>query len=373
MFKEEYLKILAPPKDRFEFNFLLKPPTIAAIISFIVLAIFSGVLTAEFVMWDDDVSIYRNAKLGRLSLERIYWAFTDVDSTMRYLPLSLLSWSLIYHYFGLDPFGYHLANWLLHGLSAGVLFFIIRKILLLSRNRVTHTTFTDHRNITIIAALATLCWALHPLRVEPVAWATDLTYCLATFLLFVSTACYLEAVDSESNSRRYMSLMASAFIFYVFSLLSHAIGITYVAILFIFDIFLFKRIGGERGWWRTQATKKVLLEKIILANPAVLISVITVIVRVKSAGGWAPPVSLAEFGILDRAMQSVYIISYYLYRPFYPSDLAPVYTTLISFEPLSWPFLVRALILLLLSSILFVFGTMYQFKAKMTGSVKVVV
>jgi len=217
MFKEEYLKILAPPKDRFEFNFLLKPPTIAAIISFIVLAIFSGVLTAEFVMWDDDVSIY------------------------------------------------------------------------------------------------------------------------------------------------------------VFSLLSHAIGITYVATLFIFDIFLFKRIGGERGWWRTQATKKVLLEKIILANPAVLISVITVIVRVKSAGGWAPPVSLAEFGILDRAMQSVYIISYYLYRPFYPSDLAPVYTTLISFEPLSWPFLVRALILLLLSSILFVFGTMYQFKAKMTGSVKVVV
>ncbi|NTW65182.1 MAG: hypothetical protein HGB21_02540, partial [Nitrospirae bacterium] len=68
----------------------------------VTLAVFSSVLNADFVMWDDDVIIYKNPNLGGLSLDRIYWAFTDVDSMMRYNPLTLLSWTVTYHFFGLD-------------------------------------------------------------------------------------------------------------------------------------------------------------------------------------------------------------------------------------------------------------------------------
>ena len=122
-------------------NFLSKYPIIiSAIISLIVLVIFSGVLTADFVMWDDDTIIYKNPNLGGLSLERIYWAFTDIDSMMRYNPLTLLSWSANYHFGGLNPFGYHMVNWLLYGLNSGVLFLIIRKILLLSPLTIQNNT-----------------------------------------------------------------------------------------------------------------------------------------------------------------------------------------------------------------------------------------
>ena len=349
--------ILSNPKEtKLGYNYLLETPIIFFLtISLIVLTIFSTVLTADFVMWDDDIAIYNNPNLGGLSLDRIYWAFTDVDSTMRYIPLSLLTWSSIYHFFGLNPFGYHMVNWILHGLSSGVLFLIIRKILLLSPSSIQNNACVNPWYINIVASIATLCWALHPLRVEPVAWATDLTYCQAVLFLLLSTLCYLKAINSESYKKRYLFLIVLALIFYAISLFSHAIGIIYSATLFIFDIFLFKRIGGNIGWWKSQAAKKVILEKIIFTVPAILIGVIYVIVRVKSAGAWVPPVPLSAFGILDRLMQAVYIIVYYIYRPFYPVDLSPVYSTLVSFNPLSSPFLLRAFAFFIFSVVIFIF------------------
>ena len=323
----------------------------------IVLVVFSEVLTADFVMWDDDIIIYKNPNIGKISLERIYWAFTDVDSMMRYNPLTLLSWCATYHFFGHNPFGYHLVNWLLHGLSSGLLFLIIRKALLLlpvpSQSQ-TKTLF--HRNINLIAMLAALFWAIHPLRVEPVSWATDRTYCQAVFFLLLTTFCYIEAVNSETNNKkRYFFLIISALIFYIFSLLSYAIGTTYFIILLIFDVFLFKRIGKNTGWWRSQGAKKVWLEKMIFANPAIWIIVISVIVRINSAGPWSPAVPLSEFGIIDRLMQAFYITVYYIYKPFYPVDLSPYYTTLISFDPISFPFVASAFVFSLLAVFTFVF------------------
>lgn len=335
--------------------FLNKTPLIFSVmISLAVLAIFSGVLTADFVMWDDNVIIYENPNIGRLSFARIYWAFTDVDSMMRYNPLTLLSWCVSYHLSGLKPFGYHLFNWLLHGLSSGILFLIIRKILLIS----TETQEKDqstHFYINIASALATLVWALHPLRVEPVAWATDRTYCQALFFLLLSTLCYLEAVASAADNKRYIVLMISAFIAYAVSLFSYAIGTTYFVIFFILDIFLHKRIGGAIGWWKSPKAKKVLFEKLMFAIPAVSIGIISVMVRVKSAGIWLPPVPLSDFGLIDRIMQAMYIVTYYLWRPFYPVDLAPVYTTLVSFQPLSGPFIFSALTVIAISVVTFIF------------------
>ncbi len=342
-------------KKKYGYFFLNKAPVIiAVIISMIVLVIFFGVLTADFVMWDDNVIIYENPNIGQLSLARIYWAFTDVDSMMRYNPLTLLSWCVSYQFFGMKPFGYHLFNWILHGLSAGLLFLIIRKILLLS-SATQEIDPSTHLYINIASSLATLCWALHPLRVEPVAWATDRTYCQALFFLLVSTLFYLEAIPAESHKKRYMVMMVSAFIFYTVSLLSYAIGTTYFAIFFILDIFLFQRIGGAIGWWKSPKAKKVLLEKLAFALPAVSIGIISLIVRVKSAGIWLPPVPLSDFGLIERLMQAMYILTYYMWRPFYPVDLAPVYTTLVSFNPLSLPFILSAFSVIAISIFLVIF------------------
>ena len=75
-----------------------------------------------FTHWDDPTSIWRNPALGDLDWAHVRWALGDVATTMRWIPLALLSLCLTHTLHGLDPFGYHLANWLLHGAAALVLF-----------------------------------------------------------------------------------------------------------------------------------------------------------------------------------------------------------------------------------------------------------
>ena len=107
-------------------------------------------------------------ELGGLSYKHIYTIFTD--SAYRYTPLNSLTQSFIYHFFNLNPFGYHMVSWILHGLNAGLLFLIIRKLLVLSL-AIQESNKRVHWQINIVASLTTLFWAIHPLRVEPVAWA----------------------------------------------------------------------------------------------------------------------------------------------------------------------------------------------------------
>jgi hypothetical protein len=314
---------------------------VSIIILLITLAVFSGVLKAGFVMWDDDIIIYDNPGLGGMSGERLWWAFTDIDSMMRYNPLTLLSWIITYQFFGLDPFWYHLGNWLLHAMSAVVLFLVLRDMVRLSVRPADKGT--GGWRLETAAAVAALCWAVHPLRVEPVAWATDRTYCQAIFFLLVSTLCYLRAHGfSQAHTRRFNLLILLAVGCYLLSLLSYAIGISYIAIFFVLDIYLFKRIGGKAGWWRARQVKAVLLEKAMFAIPALAIGIVTVAVRVASAGVWEPPVPLSEFGLFPRVMQAAYIGVYFVCRPFWPAGLSPVYTTLVDFDPLSPLFVASA-------------------------------
>lgn len=323
----------------------------------IVLAVFSEVLVADFVMWDDDIIIYKNEGIGKLSLERVLWAFTDVESMMRYNPLTLLSWCATYHFWELNPFGYHLVNWLLHALSSGLLFLILRNLFLYSLITNNKSNNVNYWYVNVAAIVATLFWAIHPLRVEPVAWATDRTYCQATFFIMVSTYFYIQANLSQ-NGKFYL-FTGLSFVFYFLSLLSYAIGITFFAVFFMFDVFLFKRIGGSIGWWKSKAAQKVIVEKILFFVPAFLLGVISVIIRIKSAGVWKPPVTLAEFGLIDRIMQAVYNITYYAYNPFVIKNWAPVYTELVEFEPLSFSFLFRFFIVLIVSITLIVKGKKY--------------
>ena len=213
-------------------------PIFFIIVSVIVLTIFSGVLTADFVMWDDDINMLMNKKSGGISFKSLNMAFTDFDSMSRYGPLNSISQIIMYHFFDFNPFGYHLVNWIFHGLSSGLLFLIIRSFITIYLKHSQNMTLTQW-NINIAASFATLVWAIHPLRVEPVAWIAASGHNQALFFLLLSTLFYIKAILSEADKNRYIYLILLAFIFYTVSILSQAIGITYFAVLLILDIFLF--------------------------------------------------------------------------------------------------------------------------------------
>jgi tetratricopeptide (TPR) repeat protein len=323
----------------------------ACVVSAITLVVFWPVLRADFVMWDDDRMIYMNPNLTGLSFACIERIFTHADVTRRYTPLAALNYSITYQFCRLNPFGYHLSPWLFHGVNAALVFFAIR-ILLIKGPACRDRNNADSWRISLSSALGTLLWSLHPLRVEPVAWAGANFYTQATFFLLLSLLVYLWAnkanIDPQSHFRR---VLISAGLFGA-ALLSHPIVLGFFLVFIVMDIYPLRRLGGDKGWWRTPLARRALLEKIPFVLTFVAIGIITVCIRIASAGVWQKPAGLDQFGLLDRFMQAMYIWAYYLWRPFWPVNLSPVYTKLVEFDPWSLPFITSTAIVIALVALL---------------------
>lgn len=307
--------------------------SVGVLVFAITLAVFSEVLKADFVMWDDDILILGNQKLTGNSF---WWAFTDVDSMQRYNPLTFLAWYATYHLTGFDPCWFHFGNWLLHGLSALLLYLAVRDMLIIAAGKNLLDGLTPFSR-ELAAVSGALLWALHPLRVEPVAWATDRTYCQAMFFLLGSLLCYLKA-HQTLESQKYRLFLGSSLVCYVCSLLSYPLGITFFMVFFLIDIFLLRPDVFSCSSMKWSIIKQMLLEKLYFVLPAFAFGIVAVIVKYRSSAIWESPAPLTQFGIIDRVMQSFYIWSYYLWKSFYPGKLAPVYTALLSFDPFSPPF-----------------------------------
>ena len=167
-----------------------------AIVFVLSLIPFVPALENGFVNWDDDHNIIENPYYRGLGWSQLLWMFSTFHLG-HYQPLSWLSLGLDYVLWGMEPFGYHLTNLLLHGANA-VLFLLVTLKCLQFATGVEETT--THRFIA--AAFAALIFAVHPLRVESVAWATERRDLLSGSFLLASVLCYFRAaVAAESRGR----------------------------------------------------------------------------------------------------------------------------------------------------------------------------
>src|SRR5688500_11724557 len=97
-----------------------------------------------------------------------------------HMPLGWVGFAMHHAGFGLNASTYHLANTIIHGACAVLLFYILSNIL----GRVVGAQQSrGQMSISLCAALGTLIWAVHPLRTEVVAWASGRLYLQATLLL----------------------------------------------------------------------------------------------------------------------------------------------------------------------------------------------
>jgi len=101
-------------------------------------------------------------------------------------PLVNLTFALNYRFGGVDPFGYHVFNLLIHCFSALLLFAIVRRTLLLPRFRGRFESSSGW-----LALTAALVWSLHPLQTEAVIYITQRTELMFAFFLFATLYCSL--------------------------------------------------------------------------------------------------------------------------------------------------------------------------------------
>jgi protein O-mannosyl-transferase len=304
----------------------------------VTFVVFGRGLLGGFVQWDDDINIYANPHIQGFSAANLRWIFTTCEYPPRYVPLGWLSWAITWQFSGLNPFGYHLTDLLFHAANTVLVFLVIRKLLLLAAKDAPAAA--QQRRVCLCSGLGAFLWGVHPFRVESVAWAAGRNYVQPFFFLMIAVLWYLRFQAMPARKGRWKFFWLSVLSFGV-SLLSYPIGLPLVAVLVVMDFYPLRRFPPTlAGLWNA-AARRIWLEKVPYALVSGLVMVVTVLLRASNTS-LGPPVSLGEFGIGARAMQGFYGWAYYLWKPWLPFHLSPVYARLMDFNPKTWPFWLSA-------------------------------
>jgi hypothetical protein len=259
--------------------------------------------------WDDRTNFLDNPWYRGLGPAQLRWMFTTFHAG-HYIPLTWLSLGLDYLLWGLDPAGYHLTSLLLHAATALAFYFLARRLF-----RLALPPATSPAALRWGAATAALLFAVHPLRVESVAWATERRDVLSGLFYVLALLAYLKMVEAEPGRRRGLHLASLAL--FVCALLSKSITVTLPVTLLVLDVYPLRRLGGPAGW----RAPRPWLEKL----PFFALSAAAAAVAFAALLPLGNARSVADMGLGIRTFLSVYGLAFYLFTTVAPLDLSPLY------------------------------------------------
>ncbi len=267
--------------------------------------------------WDDDVNFVANPFYRGLGWAQLRWAFTTAHLGP-YQPVSWLSSGLDFTLWGLNPFGYHLGNLLLHAANAALVCLLTARLLECVRPRGKDE---GPAVLSLCAGAAALLFALHPLRVEAAAWATERRTVLTGLFYLGAVWSYLDAAAAPDASARVRRLGLCATLF-LLSLLSKGIGVALPLTLLALDVYPLRRLPPDFRRWSEPASRAVLREKapfLLLALAFGAVELCAYALRAQ-----ALPAAPAA-GLLLRAGEACHALVFYAYKTFMPLRLSPSY------------------------------------------------
>ena len=195
----------------------------------IVFVAYSPVLTASFVDIDDNKLVLEKGREFGWSPK--YFLKREFGKPY-YKPVTYLSWRAEYRAVGPEPFLYHFNNLLLHLMNCLLVFFIIRRL-------APYFKTLKGKEVQI-AFFSALLFGLHPMHVESVAWIVERKDVLYTFFFLIGLAGYIQYVEKQKLWPLAVSVIA-----YLLSTLSKAPGITMLAVLFLIDIAMQRKLNAR--------------------------------------------------------------------------------------------------------------------------------
>src|SRR5262245_61050542 len=237
----------------------------------------------------------------------------------------------------MDPGGYHLSNVLLHAANAIVFYLIALRLLSAARRPATPS---DRLAWRLGAAFAALVFAVHPLRVESVAWITERRDVLSGLFALVAVWAYLRDAEVASGGIHRRPWYWVSLGCFMLALLSKAITVTLPVVLVVLDVFPLRLVGGDAGGWWSPAARRRLVEKV----PFVLAGTAVIPVALVAARRGANLLTLADFGVLDRIAVTLYGLAFYLWKTVAPAGLSPFYALKTPITPSSASYLAAGLL-----------------------------
>jgi Flp pilus assembly protein TadD len=288
--------------------------------------VFLPVLGADFVNWDDPVNFLENPDYRGLGWRQLRWMLT-ANVMGHWIPVTWLTLGADFAMWGMNPFGYHLTNLLLHTASAVLFYLVSRRLLGLAMPPASHGA------LSLGAAAAALAFAVHPLRVESVAWITERRDLSSGLFFLLTILAYLRAHERPPAVRpgfRLAALGAAAL-----ALASKSIVMGLPLVLLILDAYPLRRLGPRgRDWWSAQAWP-VWREKIPFALLAVGAAAVAYLAQ-RSAGHLTPVDAAGRIGMVG------YNVWFHVWKTVAPLNLGPIYELPPRVNPLELPYLLSA-------------------------------
>jgi tetratricopeptide (TPR) repeat protein len=151
------------------------------------LLVYANALPNSFV-WDDQLLVIDNPDIRSLrNIPSLFVSgpFAGIGGNF-YRPMQFVSYAIDYALWGLNPFGYHLTNMLIHSANAALVFFILLAV-------------TGRRRAAFVAAAL---FVVHPINTEAVAYISGRADLLAAFFMYSSLIIVLNT-ESRIQARQF--------------------------------------------------------------------------------------------------------------------------------------------------------------------------
>ncbi len=281
-------------------------------------------MTSDFV-YDDHFIVQKQPLIQKLTPNAIREIFTST-SEGHYLPIRILSYSLDYTLWGgLDSFGFHLTNILLH--AANAILLAAFGALLMTAGGLRKTT------AWITASVAALLFAAHPQNTETVAWISCRKDLLATFFSLASALCYFQ-IDHKHKYR--IPLYIASILTFTCALMSKASTVAMPLIILAIAILLH---GHTRP----------ILRRIALTIPFFLIdiAILALDMHMSREAGIIAPLNGGSPATHLMTISKIPLL--YINHMFIPLNLAAEYPVIVETSLLS-PLVISSLIVITLTT-----------------------
>src|SRR5438094_4492032 len=307
----------------------LKRPDLVILLGLAVMTfgIYAQVIGHQFITLDDPTYIQENPLVNRgVTLAGLAWAFSTFHAT-NWHPLTWISHMIDCQLFGTNAGRHLLVNALIHLANTLLVFWFLL--------RTTHARW--------LSALVAALFALHPLHVESVAWASERKDTLSTFLGLLSLIAYVRYAEAPSSSRYVWTAITLALGF-----LAKPMLVTWPFVMLLLDYWPLRRFDLTSR--REVATKlwPLVREKLPLFALVAASAVITSVAQ--SHGGGVR--TFTEFPIALRLSNALVSYAKYLLLAFWPNDLAVYYPFPKAAIP-AWQIIGAALLLISITSLFF--------------------
>lgn len=273
---------------------------VCVLLAALVWTVFGQSLGFEFVNFDDPANVAKNPAVAKgLTVESFVSSFTHTQ-VGHWNPLTTLSHMLVSQFCGVNPGGHHLGNVLIHGAAAILLFLVLWRM----------TSFLWR------SAFVAAVFAIHPLRVESVAWVTERKDVLSGVFFMLTLAAYVGYVRAPQSPARYVSVA----VLFVLGLMSKSMLVTLPFVLLLLDYWplgRFERASSGQGFLPT--FRALLREKIPLLALSGLFAIIQIIANREGI------VDSEKMPLAMRMGNAIASYADYIGQMFYPARLAVFY------------------------------------------------